>query len=294
MSTTQLRITAIEETKSSPLARFAIRRPLTTFCLLAYVLGWIAFAPLVLSNLGIGIIRRNVPIELIAIGVTTPTLAAFWTQWLVERNLRICRFFTGWHRMLGGLVAGVALMFLACSVIPATMLAKPSPKAIQWVALLVPASYGVNWSTFFGGPVNEEPGWRGFALPRLQTRFGPVLGSIILGCIWTGWHLPLFLLREWISVPIWAFLLILICVSVLITWMTNLVRFSIFIPVFMHVAFNMSSQVLGRLLPGTSTRSPELAFFLGGIVTSTLAVILLTRGRLGFRGSTSSAPYSAA
>ncbi|MGE5113332.1 MAG: CPBP family intramembrane glutamic endopeptidase [Acidobacteriaceae bacterium] len=235
------------------------------------------------------------PVEFIVIGVTSPTLAAIWTQWLVEGNLRICHLFTRWYLMLFGLVGGVALMFLACSVAPAMMMAKPSPRAVQWVALLLPASYAVNWSTFFGGPVNEEPGWRGFALPRLQARFGPVLGSMILGLIWAGWHLPLFLLRGWISVPVWAFVLILVCVSILITWMTNLGRTSIFVPISMHVAFNMSAQLLGKLLPGTSTRSPELAFFLAGMITTTLTLVLLTCGGLGFqRTSTSSTTQTAA
>ena len=39
----------------------------------------------------------------------------------------------------------------------------------------------------------EEPGWRDFASPRLQARRGPVVGTIILGSLWGGWHLPLFL-----------------------------------------------------------------------------------------------------
>ena len=42
----------------------------------------------------------------------------------------------------------------------------------------------------------EEPGWRDFATPRLQRRYGPLLGTLILGPLWGAWHLPLFL-SDW-------------------------------------------------------------------------------------------------
>jgi membrane protease YdiL (CAAX protease family) len=42
----------------------------------------------------------------------------------------------------------------------------------------------------WGGPLGEEPGWRGFALPRLQAVLHPLLATIILGIAWAGWHLP--------------------------------------------------------------------------------------------------------
>jgi uncharacterized protein len=42
--------------------------------------------------------------------------------------------------------------------------------------------------------IGEEPGWRGFALPRLLGRFGPIVGTLILGVAWAFWHLPLFII----------------------------------------------------------------------------------------------------
>ncbi len=45
---------------------------------------------------------------------------------------------------------------------------------------------------FVGGPLAEELGWRGFALPRLLTRHTALFSSLLIGVIWACWHLPLF------------------------------------------------------------------------------------------------------
>lgn len=45
---------------------------------------------------------------------------------------------------------------------------------------------------FVGGPLDEELGWRGYALPRLLARRNVFWSGLVVGVIWALWHLPLF------------------------------------------------------------------------------------------------------
>jgi membrane protease YdiL (CAAX protease family) len=47
-------------------------------------------------------------------------------------------------------------------------------------------------SSLIGGPLPEEPGWRGTAYPRLRAKMGRTSASLLLGVVWSVWHLPLF------------------------------------------------------------------------------------------------------
>jgi membrane protease YdiL (CAAX protease family) len=51
-------------------------------------------------------------------------------------------------------------------------------------------------TTLINGALTEEPGWRGFALPRLQMKYSALTASLILGLIWFSWHLPLLLTND--------------------------------------------------------------------------------------------------
>lgn len=78
-------------------------------------------------------------------------------------------------------------MLLAYVVLPAVMMTT-EPGQLHWNALGSVDVY--NYSTLLGGPLFEEPGWRRFALPRLEARWGPLRATFLLSLIWAGWHLP--------------------------------------------------------------------------------------------------------
>ena len=67
--------------------------------------------------------------------------------------------------------------------------------------------------------LGEEPGWRGFALPRLIERLGPNLGTFILGIAWAFWHLPLFVVpgTPQYGTPFVPFLIMLTAWSMVMT-----------------------------------------------------------------------------
>ncbi|WP_256253107.1 CPBP family intramembrane glutamic endopeptidase [Paenibacillus sp. UNC496MF] len=55
--------------------------------------------------------------------------------------------------------------------------------------------------SLLGGPFGEEPGWRGYALPKLQEKYRILGASLILGVLWTMWHLPFFFIQGTFNLP---------------------------------------------------------------------------------------------
>ena len=135
------------------------------------------------------------------------------------------------------------------------------------------------------GGGQEEPGWRGFALPRLQERFGPAVGSVLLGLVWGFWHLPVFLLvpnynsagRDPAGIAV-TFLVVAVAgtigQSLLLTWLYNHSRGSLLIAVLAHASLNA-----GFVFVAMTRQASITVFLVQGAVGAVVA--LATRGRLG-------------
>jgi membrane protease YdiL (CAAX protease family) len=252
--------------------RTATPPTLVIFFAIAYAWAWLIFVPMV-------IFRAR--LEWIAVAAFGPTIAALVTHRMTTGNYRAFRFYSTWPRTVGATAIGVALMILAYVVLPGITTA--DPRQLDWSVLTSLAVY--NYSTLLGGPLGEEPGWRGYALPRLETALGPVRSSLVLGLLWTGWHLPLFLYPGWTSSPLWIYVLFLTGQSLILTYCTNLARFGILTPIAMHATFNTVSRFLGGLFAGTEPIAPipfVLVMALCGLATA-LVLILATRGRLAYQ-----------
>ncbi|QEF95173.1 CPBP family intramembrane metalloprotease [Methanothermobacter sp. KEPCO-1] len=112
---------------------------------------------------------------------------------------------------------------------------------LYWTSnpLLVPIVF--LYIFFLGGPLQEEFGWRGYALPRLQERYAPIYAAIMVGIIWGLWHIPLFFIQGSIQsqVPFWSFMILIISASVIYTWVYNSTG-SILAAMIIHTTGNLS------------------------------------------------------
>jgi hypothetical protein len=100
----------------------------------------------------------------------------------------------------------------------------------------------------FGGQW-EEPGWSGFALPRLQERFasrpaGILLASLILGALRAGWHLPLVLYG---AIPWYDAILYSFALQFLITWLYSRTDRSVLIVMLFHLTSNITAGLVKPL-----------------------------------------------
>jgi membrane protease YdiL (CAAX protease family) len=108
-------------------------------------------------------------------------------------------------------------------------------------------------STVVYGPLPEELGWRGYALDRLQGMWSPLTASMILGVVWSGWHLPLFFMdgtyhREELGLGSWRFWLTFclanIALSMVMTWIYNHTGRSTLSAILFHFMGNFTGEVL--------------------------------------------------
>ena len=266
------------------LSSFARQRPLASFFVLAYAIAWLAWSPLVLSRNGLGVLPAEGALWWTLPGSYAPLLSALIVQWLGHGNLRIARLLPSWRRFCLGLAVGVALVVLGFLLLPGAWLGKGSLATLSWGALAV-YPYATARALAMAGPLGEEPGWRGFALPRLQARFHPVTATLVLGALWALWHLPLFLVPKWAGSPLWIYGLLVMGFCFVINLGFNLSRGSTLVAILLHAVFNASSGVLGRFLEGAdldlSVRPDAVLAGSFALIAGAIALAWIVASRFG-------------
>jgi uncharacterized protein len=267
--------------------------PLVAFFVMAYGFSWIVSIPAILSAWGV------LPVAVFAVFFTIksfgPFVAAYVVTGVIEgregvrhlrRSLRQVR--AGWQWYAFILLGIPALLLLGIAVLPGAL------SSFQGFPRGFVPTYLVTFVLIFfgGGPLGEEPGWRGFALPRLQARYGALRGTVLLGALWVFWHLPDYLtvaqrggpgvnLATLLAVNLPIFFVMVMSMAVIFTWVFNHTRGSLFIAILLHTAINAFGLVMA-LFKAPIVTSTDLSICVA-VAVPAVAIILLTQGRLGYQ-----------
>jgi membrane protease YdiL (CAAX protease family) len=189
-------------------------------------------------------------------------------------------------------------------VLPAIVLAgyafHPDPKQnVDDPAAVVALAYvsSLVILTLMGGG-QEEPGWRGFALPRMQERFGALKASVLLGLIWGVWHLPLYAFvvdynnADAGFVNVAGMFLAFTCLytvglSVMLAWLYNNAGGSLLLAMLAHGSANAATN----FAPETAW---PMVFIFGTVWVAAMVVVVATHGRLGYGSTAAGRPSRSA
>ena len=279
------------------------RHPMLFFVLIAYGVTWIVWLPFLLSADGLGLMSFSSPLSLIVIGGLAtfgPALAAFIMTGVTEgregiyrllRKLVLWRVRLRWY--LFALLGLPVILALGTIIVPGNLASFEPMDPLSMLLAYLP--FFVYPALILGGPLGEEPGWRGFALPRLQRRHGPLVGSLILGVIWTFWHVAPVWLASWYAAGMLniynlvLYLLFITSWTIVFTWVYNNTRGSVLMAILVHASGDaFPNAILWPLLPASLVVTSYGVYFgyygmVIGMGVLALAVIALTRGRLGYQ-----------
>ena len=253
---------------------FVRRRELVIFFFLSYLIAWstlpfgsfLAFSPLISA-------------------IIVVSVAEGW-RGLAQLGRRLIRWRVNWIWYAAAI--GLPLLVHAVAIGLNMAAGAPAPSMAQfhpWYAVLM--VFGVSMVNPLEGPLGEEPAWRGFAQPRLQSRWSPLVSAAVLGLLITCWHLPLVFMPQFdLGLPD-------IASTVLVTfwyaWLFNRSGGSVLLTLIAHVTEG-SCQYWGPVggWARRQSRGLDLADFLGPAGRSPVDLrsqVLAYGTRLGNRSS---------
>jgi uncharacterized protein len=242
------------------------------FFALACGITWLLDLPLALAW-ATGATPPPYAMSMVGFGALGPSLAAFVVA-ARRRDLR--GVFGRWRTKPVWILAGLLL-----------------PMAVQLPATLIEVALGGHPAHWFYPPVRpeqfaalvmfplgEEFGWRGFAYPRLEQRYGPVVGSLLLGSVWGLWHLGMLFapdpLRALPPETVLIYMLELALWSVVMAWMFEHGNRSIAVAIAIHAGEHLDNV---NRAPETELRLRVLRMVVLTIVAAMAARSLLSRKR---------------
>src|SRR5258708_6602029 len=243
--------------------------------------------PLMLQGLNLNKVSsstRYLPLVMTGMLVTAcaPTLAAILVAAFypgtggirsVSRQVRTWRVGLVWYAI--ALIGPIILLFLAEAFSAFRRGVAPS----HWMILPSFSGPGGLYFVVFGSLFAEEPGWRGFAQPRLQTRYGALVASILVGLLWSTWHLWYVILPGSLSnmtgKDAVATYVRLVSTAIVYAWMYNSTNGSLLIAMLAHLGHNLAASLIPT--PADGGRQHLIIAF--AYLAVAIVVILMTKQR---------------
>jgi CAAX protease family protein len=236
------------------------RHPLVTFFVVAYGLSW--------STAIVHLITGSGP-PLVSCG---PALAAILVLSLTVGRSGVSALFRSMVQWRVGarwwavaLLAPVVLTGAAAGLNLALGAPTPSGDELSAWTNVLPVALFILLVPVFGGAW-EEPGWRGFALPRLLGDRSPLVASLVLGVLWAGWHVPLLLTGG----QHWSDLILVVLGTVVFTWLFQSAGASLLVAMVFHALNNaVSGEYVSQWFDGAdSTRQSWLLVLVWGVAAA--------------------------
>ena len=247
---------------------------------LTFAISWAIWLAMVAGSISIG---TPIGAALNIVAMAGPTIAALilagragraTLQGLLE-GFSLTRLSRRWLAVAFILPLAMVAMAIAISVLafgastPIITVAVIGAIAVEYVRVFV-----------LGGP-QEELGWRGYALPRLQVGLSAWRAALLLGLVWGLWHLPLYFVpgtgqqetaaASGVVFAFVAFVIWTMGLSVLFTWLFNETRGSVLVVMVLHASVNVGSFVPAAI------GSTGAASFLYAILTWIVALFVAWR-----------------
>ena len=176
---------------------------------------------------------------------------------------------------------GVPLMMTA-AVLIVTGAGGLSALAANSDTVLTQLPLGILSIAVFTG-ISEEPGWRGYAQPWANRRYSPLAAALVVSVIWAAWHLPNVLFGETLA-SAGIHLAATTINGVVLAWIYNSTRGSVFIVMLAHGATNAIAGLYTNALADTAVGVDRIPYYLLSVLAFGLVaaiVVVMTRGRLG-------------
>ncbi len=206
------------------------------FILLVFVVTWLLWLPSMLNR------YYHVPNVFLIISMIasfTPTVVGIIfmrkNKMNIKERLRFTNLRYYWI---------IPLVFIVVSVVPYLVARSQIEIIYQFPFWMSPVVF--LQILFIGGALGEEFGWRGYLYPALKEKFTPFITALIIGVIWSIWHLPLFFMEGTVqsAIPMWQFMIQNTVISFYYLWIYEKTNGNLLLLIYLHAIANTAAAVL--------------------------------------------------